>query len=238
MARAKIRYMGFSPTTTADEAINGRASKGSVASRTFDQGTSDKRPTHKAAGTNAKLNGIMTTSLFDGGDYLDLSTAELFNVGDDWVWIFAFVNLDSTTDCILAYSSDIGGYLGIEAGGNGIIWNPNSSREGESTYATNNTDNSSISYSFGDDVEVLTLVKSSATKLSFYNKDGALIAEDDSSGNGTTWALDRIGANSDTNTEFVGEILDVKLYNSSSETLVQSSAVYQAIGNSYKQSMN
>ena len=238
MGKAKIIYSGFSIASN-DTAISSRGSKGSVGSRTFGQSTSANQPTHKSPGQNAKLHGAMTTSSFDGGDYLDLSTAEEFNSGEAWFWVFAFVDLDTTTDCILAYSSDNGGYMGIEAGGNGIVYKNNSSRSSEATIATNNTDNSSISYSFGSDVEVLIMSTAATNNLiNFYNIDGALIATNGSaSGSCTTWNLDRIGANSSTSTEFVGELIDVRLYNGS-DMPPSTTEFLEAIGNYYKQWKN
>jgi hypothetical protein len=154
------------------------------------------------------------------------------------VWVFAFVDLNSTTDCILAYTSDNGGYVGIEAGGAGIVYRPNSSKASEITIATNNTDNSSISYTFGNDVEVLILSKSaSSNTLNFYNKDGDLIASSNSAGNGQTWNLDRIGASGSTSTEFVGELIDARFYNGSDCPPITTASL-QAIGNRYKQYMN
>lgn len=238
MGKPKIRYSA-DLIASNDTAISSKASKGSVGSRTFGQSVSAKQPTHKSHGENAKLHGAMTTTSFDGGDYLDLSTAEEFAVSEAWLWVFAFVDLDTTTDCILAYSSDNGGYIGIEAGGNGIVYRSNSSRANETTIATNNTDNSSISYSFGTDVEIL--IASSAggnNKINFYNIDGALIATNGApAGACVTWNLDRIGANSSTSTEFVGELIDVRLYNGSD--MPPSTADFlQAIGNYYKQWKN
>jgi hypothetical protein len=238
MGKAKIRFDSFAPTASADAAIDGRTSKGSVGSRTWGNTNSAKRPVNKVRGSNAKLDDIITTSSFDGSKYLDLSSAEEFHFGEDWVWVFAFVDLDSTTDCILAYTSDNGGYLGIEAGGAGIVYRPNSSKGAEITIATNNTDNSSISYTFGNDVEVLILSKSaSSNTLNFYNKDGNLIASSNSSGNGQTFNLDRIGASGSTSTEFVGELIDARFYNSSDCPPITAASL-QAIGNRYKQYMN
>ena len=239
MGRAKIRFSAVDSTLTADSAVTGRASKGSVGSRTFSNSDSAKRPTHKDTGTNAKLKEFITTSSFDGGDYLDLSAAEEFGVAEAWLWVFAFVDLNTTTDCILAYSSDNGGYIGIEAGGNGIVYRSNSARSSETTIATNNTDNSSISYSFGTDVEVLIVSTAAGNNLiNFYNIDGDLIATNGSaSGACTTWNLDRIGANSSTSTEFVGELIDARFYNGSGVASFSASQ-FQAIGNRYKQYKN
>ena len=238
MGKPKIIYSAGSIASN-DTAISSKGSKGSVGSRTFDQSTSSKRPTHKSYGQNAKLHIAMTTTSFDGGDYLDLSTAEEFSVSDAWFWVFAFVDLDTTTDCILAYSSDNGGYIGIEAGGNGIIWHNNSTRDSETTIATNNTDNSSISYSFGTDVEILIVSTVGGNNLiNFHNIDGALIATNGSAdGACTTWNLDRIGANSSTSTEFVGELIAASFY-SGSDMPPATTEFFEGIGNCYKQWKN
>ena len=239
MGKAKVRFDSFAPTASADAAIDGRTSKGSVGSRTWGNTNSAKRPVNKVRGSNAKLDDVITTSSFDGSKYLDLSSAEEFAFNENWVWVFAFVDLDSTTDCILAYSSDNGGYIGIEAGGAGILWRNNSSRgSSEQTIATNNTDNSTTSYTFGSDVEVLILSKpADSNVLSFYNIDGNLIAQNSAAGNGTTFNLERLGASNSTSTEFRGEMLDARFYNGS-DCPPTTTASLQAIGNRYKQYMN
>jgi hypothetical protein len=238
MGKAKVRFDSFDPTASADAAINGKASKGSVGSRTWDNSNSAKRPLNKVRGNNAKLDDIITTSSFDGSMYLDLSTAEEFNYNEVWMWVFAFVDLDSTTDCILAYTSDNHGYIGIDAGGAGLVYKNNDSRGVEFDIPSNNTDNSSISYSFGSDVEVLILSKpADSNVLSFYNIDGNLIAQNSAAGNGTTFNLERIGASNSTSTEFRGEMLDARFYNGS-DCPPTTTASLQAIGNRYKQYMN
>lgn len=235
MGKAKVRFDALEPVVSANEAITGRSSKGSVGSRTWDNSTSSKRPLHRTLGFNAKLHPAATSASFDGSMYLDLSTAEEFAYGEAWFWVFAFVDLDSTTDCILAYTSGNNGYLGIKAGGAGLVYKANDARASENDIATNNTNNSSISYTFGSDVEVLILSKSaSSNTFNFYNIDGDLIAQDTSSGNGTTFNLERLGANSSTSTEFRGEILDARFYNGSDVPLTTQLSL-KAIGNYYKQ---
>ena len=235
MGKPKVRLDTFAPTVGADVKRTAIPSKGSVGSRTWDQSTSTRRPINKAKGSNSKLIGTITTLYFDGGDYLALSSAEEFNYNEVWMWVFAFVDLDTSADRILAYSSNSGGYIGIESGGAGIVYRPNSSKGSEVTIATNNTNNSSISYTFGTDVEVLILSKpASSNALSFYNIDGDLIAADSTAGNGQTFNLDRIGDKNDINTAFVGQLIDAKFYNGS-DCPPTTTASLQAIGNNYKQ---
>ena len=238
MGKAKVRFDSFAPTASADAAIDGRASKGSVGSRTWGNTNSAKRPVNKVRGSNAKLDDIITTSSFDGSKYLDLSSAEEFAYSEAWMWVFAFVDLDSTTDCILAYTSGSNGYLGIKAGGAALVYKANDARASEFDIAINNTNNSTTSYTFGNDVEVLILSKpASSNVLDFYNINGDFIARDSSSGNGSTFNLERIGANSSTSTEFVGELIDARFYNGSDCPPITAASL-QAIGNRYKQYMN
>ena len=238
MGKAKVRFDSFAPTASADAAIDGRASKGSVGSRTWGNTNSAKRPVNKVRGSNAKLDDIITTSSFDGSKYLDLSSAEEFAYNEAWMWVFAFVDLDSTTDCILAYTSGNNGYLGIKAGGAALVYKANDARASEFDIAINNTNNSTTSYTFGNDVEVLILSKpASSNVLDFYNINGDFIARDSSSGNGSTFNLERIGANSSTSTEFVGELIDARFYNGSDCPPITAASL-QAIGNRYKQYMN
>tara|TARA_Y100000401_G_scaffold35570_1_gene26582 strand:+ start:40 stop:756 length:717 start_codon:yes stop_codon:yes gene_type:complete len=238
MGKAKVRFDSFAPTASADAAIDGRASKGSVGSRTWGNTNSAKRPVNKVRGSNAKLDDIITTSSFDGSKYLDLSSAEEFAYNEAWMWVFAFVDLDSTTDCILAYTSGSNGYLGIKAGGAALVYKANDARASEFDIAINNTNNSTTSYTFGNDVEVLILSKpASSNVLDFYNINGDFIARDSSSGNGSTFNLERIGANSSTSTEFVGELIDARFYNGSDCPPITAASL-QAIGNRYKQYMN
>ena len=121
MGKPKVRLDTFAPTVGADVKRTAIPSKGSVGSRTWDQSTSVRRPVNKAKGSNSKLIGTITTLYFDGSDYLALSSAEEFNYNEVWMWVFAFVDLDTSADRILAYSSNSGGYIGIESGGAGIV---------------------------------------------------------------------------------------------------------------------
>ena len=236
MGKAKVRLSAFDPTVNTDTKRTAIGSKGSVGSRTWDQAASAGRPTHKGLGVNAKLADFVTSLNFDGvNDNLSLSSAEEMNFSEDWFWVFAFVSLDTSADRVLAYSSDAGGYIGIASGGTGIIYRPNASKGTESTITTNNTNNSSVSHTFGNDVEVLILSRSSnSNTLRFYNIDGDLIAEETIMGSGTTWNLDTIGIRDSFNDPFEGQLLDARFYNGSDCPPVTNLSL-QGIGNRYKQ---
>ncbi len=234
MGKAKVRLDTFAPTVGADVKRTAIPSKGSVGSRTWDNSNSTGRPINKAKGSNSKLIGTITTLYFDGNDYLDLSSAENMTYAEKWFWVFAFVDLDTSADRVLAYSSDVGGYVGIASGGTGIIYKANNSKSAAVTIATNNTNNSSVSHTFGSDVEVLILQRStSSNTLNFYNIDGDLIASQAVGGGGTAWNLDRIGARGSVADPFVGQLIDARFYNHN-ETPPVTTASLQAIGNRYK----
>ena len=234
MGKPKVRLDTFAPTVGADVKRSAIPSKGSVGSRTWDNSNSTGRPVNKAKGSNSKLIGTITTLYFDGNDYLDLSSAEEMGTMENWFWVFAFVDLDTSADRVLAYTSDNGGYIGIASGGAGILFRPNSSKGTESTVTINNTNNSSVSHTFGNDVEVLILSRSSnSNQLSFYNIDGDLIAQETIIGAGTAFNLDRIGMRNSAD-PFIGQLIDVRFYNGS-DCPPTTTASLQAIGNNYKQ---
>ena len=235
MGKPKVRLDTFAPTVGADVKRSAIPSKGSVGSRTWDNSHTTGRPINKAKGSNSKLIGTITTLYFDGNDYLDLSSAEEMGYSEDWFWVFAFVDLDSSADRVLAYSSDYGGYLGIASGRRSLIFRPNSNKASEVTIDINNTNNSSVSHTFTDDVEVLIMSRSaSSNQLSFYNIDGELIAQETVIGAGTNWNLDRVGARGSVADPFVGQLIDARFYNGIA-CPPTTTASLQAIGNNYKQ---
>jgi hypothetical protein len=164
--------------------------------------------------------------------------------------VFAFVDLDTSQENTLVglYSSNnfgtYHGYISIASGGGSILYHPAPSKSGVLTIATNNTDNSSTSYTFGDDVEVLILHGDAVTsgseryKLHCYNIDGDLIAESATNGGfGAEFSPSIIGGRNQTSFSggyFKGELIDFKVY-SGSDVPPVTTASLQAIGNNYKQ---
>jgi hypothetical protein len=239
MGKAKVRFDSFDPTAAADAAINGRASKGSVGSRTWGQSTSSERPTHKTHGTNSKLKGPITTSQFDGSDdHLDLSTAHSLSTSDAWMFVIAFVDLDTSSDNTLLGFTGTGGnpdgYLQIGSGGTSVKWKPATGKRPEVSTAINNTDNSSTNYTFGSDVEVLILYQTGGQQF-YYNIDGDLIGQTSVDGGFSQFCdLTEIGGHSG-ETEFLNaELIDVRIY-TGSDVPPTTTASLQAIGNRYKQ---
>ena len=234
-----VRYKAQELPTVANGAkITSKAGKGS-SGKTFSQATSTKQPTHKGVNQNSKLKEIYTTSAFDGGDMLALNSQNIFLNNEKWCWIFVFVDLDTTNDCALAYSGQAGGYLSIGAGGTSIKWRPDAGKLViPQIVSINNTNNSTTSYTFGNDVEMLSVVKDGTTAhdlLKFYNIDGNLIGQSSAQKNSTVdFYLNGIGADSaiSTSNGFKGNLIDAKFYQGSGAPTT--SAAITLYGNKYK----
>ena len=239
MGKAKVRLSAFNPTMSTDTKRTGIASKGSVGSRTWDQSNSNFQPQHKGLGNNAKLAGFATSLNFDGtNDHLDLSTVEAISNSDDWMFVIAFVDLDTSSDNTLlgftgtAFNPD--GYLQIAAGGTGVTWNAATTKRSEVTTAINSTANSSTNYTFGSDVEVLILYQTGAQQF-YYNIDGDLIGQTAVDGGFSNQCnLSEIGSHSGETEPLNAELLDVRIY-TGSNVPPTTTASLQAIGNRYKQ---
>jgi len=240
MGKAKVRLSAFDPTVTTDTKRSGIASKGSVGSRTWDQSNSNFQPQHKGIGNNAKLAGFATSLNFDGtNDHLDLSTPQLIQNSHDWMFVIAFVDLDTSSDTTLlgftaVSPSTTDGYLQIAAGGTGVIWRAATPKRPEATTAINNTDNSSTNYTFGSDVEVLILYQTGNQHF-YYNIDGDLIGQTIADGGFSQIChVSEIGSHSGETEPLNAELLDVRVY-TGSNVPPATTASLQAIGNRYKQ---
>tara|TARA_R110000765_G_scaffold366963_1_gene457159 strand:- start:135 stop:881 length:747 start_codon:yes stop_codon:yes gene_type:complete len=245
MGKAKVRLSAFEPTVSNVAKRTDISSNGSVGSRTWDQSNADFQPKHKGLGNNAKLAGFATSLDFDGtNDHLDLSTAESLASGTNWMFVIAFVDLDTSSDTTLlgfeGTAPNVGsdGYLQIGAGGTSIKWKASTSKRVEVSTAINNTDNSSTNYTFGSDVEVLIFYQSGSIQY-YYNIDGDLIGQTALDGGfSQSCNLTEIGSHSGATEPFHGQLLDVRVYldiETGSNVPLTTTASLQAIGNRYKQ---
>ena len=244
MGKAKVRLSAFDPTVTTNTKRTAIGSKGSVGSRTWDQTNSNHQPQHKGLGSNAKLAGFATSLEFDGSnDHLDLSTVHSLSATEAWMFVIAFVDLDTSSDNTLlgftAVTGSTDGYLQIAAGGTGIIWKAATAKRAEVTTAINNTANSTTNYTFGSDVEVLILYMPGANTGNniqyYYNIDGDLIGQTANDGGFSNQCnLSEIGSHSGETEPLNAQLLDVRIY-SGSDVPPPTTASLQAIGNRYKQ---
>tara|TARA_R110002012_G_scaffold2124_9_gene10211 strand:+ start:22935 stop:23675 length:741 start_codon:yes stop_codon:yes gene_type:complete len=243
MGKAKLRLTAFDPTVTTDQKRQGMSSTGSVGSRTWDQSNGNGQPQHKGLGVNSKLAGWTTSLNFDSNDRLEISTTQALVTTDPWMMVFAFVDLDTSSDNTLAgfgpSSGSVHGHLQIGSGGTSIKWKAATAKASEQTTAINSTANSSTNYTFGNDVEVLILYMPGSSVSSsqyYYNIDGDLIGQTGVHG---LWSQDcqiqYIGGDDGFAEPFLnGQLLDARFY-SGSDVPPATTASLQAIGNRYKQ---
>jgi len=249
MGKAKVRYAAFDLEDHAvsnNAKISSKSSKGS-ASKSWGQSKGSFQPTHKGKGQNSKLHPHVTSIEFDGSnDILTLDSGQAFANDEAWMFVFAFVDLDtSQNNGLLQFSNTVGsgksavtstGGLYIASGGAGIVWKAASTSKARST-ATDDTTNSSTSYTFGSDVEVLILYYDGSNNYhKYYNIDGDLIGQSitnlefSQEATVNSIGVSRAGAAS----YFLNaELLDFRMYTGSDMPPVTTASL-QAIGNRYK----
>jgi len=214
--------LGFNASGDSNgSAVASKASKGSNTNN-FTQSTSSKKPTAKSAGNaHASLNPTVTSSSCDGGNVMSLASSETLATASEWTIIVAWTNGDYTNDTWLISSNSNDYHWGIKAGGAAVIFKANGTKAsaGERDYPTNSTANSTTSYTFGSDVEMLAIVADgdqSPRTCDIYNIDGDKIADAvavNSAGITTSFPIDHILGKSDGTLGLNGEILDISVYN-------------------------
>ena len=128
-------------------------------------------------------------------------------------------------------------HWGIKAGGADVIYKADGTKASaaERDYPTNSTANSTTSYTFGSDVEMVAIVVDGTglpTVGDIYNIDGDKIADAAAvNSNGLTVALpiDHILGKSDGTLGLNAELLDIAVYNSA-----LSASIIKGLGNKYK----
>jgi hypothetical protein len=246
MGKAKVRLSAFDPTQAHTAKRTGIASGGSVGSRQWDQGNGNGQPKNQAMGTNSKLVGWQTSLEFDSNDVVSLNTTQALDDAEAWMMVFAFVDLDtSSANTLAGFGPTAGsthGYLQIASGGTGVSWQAASGKGGvAATTATNNTNNSSINYTFGTDVEVLIVYMPGSgvsSSQSYYNIDGDLIGQTGAHGKWSNDCVIQHVGGWDTTSDYLdGQLIDARFY-SGSDVPPVTTASLQAIGNRYKQYKN
>ena len=233
--RIKLGFNGSGDSNGT--AVASKASKGANTNN-FTQSTSSRKPTTKSAGNaHATLNPTITTVSCDGGDFMSLASSETLATASEWTIIVAWTNGDYTNDTWLISSNSNDYHWGIKAGGAAVIFKANGSKAsaGERDYPTNSTANSTTSYTFGSDVEMLAIVMDgdqSPKTCDIYNIDGDKIADAvavNAAGISTSFPIDHIIGKSDGTLGLNGELLDIKIYNT-----VLTASLIKGHGNGYK----
>lgn len=232
----ELLYAPYGDLNTADNTVIGDTQKlPNKTSSTINgaQGTASRRPVHRAAGVSAKLDDEVASLSFDGNDGLDLSTQVSLG-GQPYTLICAWVDGDYTSGTWLFTSNTNTAHYGIAAGGAGVLLEPNSSRSpggDEDTIATNNTDNGTVSYTFGSDVEALIISNEGNDNVNFYNIDGNLIATKSESLYDSNFPLDFIMHNGAGSRGLNGKLLSVQVWSDQAITASEARAVGLTIKN-------
>ena len=220
--RIKLGFNGSGDSNGA--AVASKASKGAN-TNSFTQSTSSKKPTAKSRGNaHATLHPGVTSISCDGGDVMSLASTESLSANGVYTIIAAWTNADYTNDTWLVSGTSNDMHWGIDAGGAGLIFKANGSKAAaaERDYRSDNTNDSTISYTFGSDVEMVAIVvdaSSASITIDIYNIDGDKIATDEASGSSVTSGLavalniDHVIGKSDGTLGLNGELLDIAIYN-------------------------
>jgi len=221
MSRPRLLFNFHSVNVTNDAALSSKASKGAN-SASITQSTSGNQPQSKASSTSsssqnssATLLPFVSSIVCDGSDFMSLASSETIPSTTPYTIVCAWTAGDYTNDSFIISSSSNNAHYGIEAGGDGIIAKPNGSKAAAAarTFATNNTNNSTISYTFGSDVETLVIVNNGDLSLDFYNIDGAKIASvSGSSGMNGSFPIDHFLGKSDGTKGMNAEVLHISVY--------------------------
>ncbi len=223
---------------TNNSKVTTKASRGSNSS-SFTQSTAARQPTTKSAtNANSSLNLGLTSLSCDGSNYMSLaSTQTVSPQTTPYTLVFAWVGADYTNDTWLVSGTSNDAHWGIKAGGADVIYKADGTKASaaERDYPTNSTANSTTSYTFGSDVEMVAIVVDGTglpTVGDIYNIDGDKIADAAAvNSNGLTVALpiDHILGKSDGTLGLNAELLDIAVYNSA-----LSASIIKGLGNKYK----
>ena len=215
--------LGFKASNTANgTAVASKASKGSNANN-FTQATSSKKPTAKSIGNaHSSVLPIVSSTSCDGGNVMSLASTESISpISTGYTMICAWTNGDYTNDTWLISGTSNDAHWGIKAGGADVIFKADGSKAaaGERDYPINSTANSTTSYTFGSDVEMIAIMVDSTSfpiTADIYNIDGDKIADAAAvnvNGISSTFPIDHVLGKSDGTLGLNGEILDIVIYN-------------------------
>jgi hypothetical protein len=218
----QLRLTFFSSQQTNNTAKSTETSTGTIPDN-FTQSTSSRQPTHKLAGnSHSSLNAAISSIECDGSDFMSTATTRsVGGSGNSYSIIIAWTNADYTNDTWLISGTSNDAHWGIKAGGAAVIYKANGSKAAaaERDYATNSTANSTTSYTFGSDIEMVAIIMdatSGTTACDIYNINGDKIADAAAvniSGLSTAFPIDHIIGKSDGTKGLNGSLLDVVVCN-------------------------
>lgn len=205
----------------------------------FTQSTASKKPTAKSAGNvHSSLAVGLSSISCNGSNTMSLSSTQTLAQNSEYTILVAWTNGDYTNDTWLISGTSNDAHWGIKAGGGDVIYKADGSKAaaGERDYPTDSTANSTTSYTFGSDVEVLAITldgTGASTLCSVYNIDGDRIAVPsavNTNGLSVAFPIDHVIGKSDGTLGLNGELLDIAVYDE-----VLSASLIEAYGNNFKQ---
>lgn len=126
---------------------------------------------------------------FDGTDGYDLSTTFTRTAATAWGFLFCWSNCAGYSDKYLMYDSTSGSYLRFVDSAT-LEYRSGGSKGNTTTIALDNTNNSTVSYTLGSDVESLVCQMSSGAVLDIYNIDGDKVFSGSIAGGVATFDMD------------------------------------------------
>jgi len=214
----QIRLAFFGSQDSNNAAKSSETSEGTITDN-FTQSTSSRQPTHKLAGnSHSTLSGGTSSIECDGGDFMSTSTTRsIGGTGGSYSIVIAWTNADYTNDTWLISGTSNDAHWGIKAGGAAVIYKADGSKAAaaERDYATNSTANSTASYTFGSDVEMVAIVMDAtggSTVCDIYNINGDKIADAAAvniGGIATAFPIDHVIGKNDGTKGLNGSLLDV-----------------------------
>lgn len=142
-------------------------------SKSFTTSSSSTAPT-KSSTQEATLFAGIGCLTFDGADGLNVVTAYDRTDATAWGFVMAWTNCLGYVDKHLIDGGTNGNHIRF-VDASTIEFRSGGSKGTATSLALNNTNNSSVSYTFGSDVEVLIFQAASSGIVSIYNIDGDLI---------------------------------------------------------------
>jgi len=235
----QLRLQYFTSQQTNNTAKSTQTSTGTITDN-FTQSTSGNQPTHKLReNTHASLNKGASAIECDGSDFMSTGTTRsIGGTGTTYSIVIAWTNADYTNDTWLISGTSNDAHWGIKAGGTDVIYKANGSKASaaERDYPTNSTANSTTSYSFGSDVEMVAIIydgTGGSVACDIYNIDGDKIADAaavNNAGLATAFPVDHVIGKSDGTKGLNGSLLDVVVCNGKALTANE----IIAFGNLYK----
>jgi hypothetical protein len=215
--------LGFIADGNTNEAkVASKPSKGSN-TNSFTQATASKKPTSKSRGNaHSTLSPALTSVSCDGTNVMSLASTESISpISTGYTMICAWTNGDYTNDTWLISGTSNDAHWGIKAGGADVIFKADGSKAaaGERDYPINSTANSTTSYTFGSDVEMIAMVVDSTSfpaVADIYNIDGDKIADAAAvnvNGISSTFPIDHVLGKSDGTLGLNGDIIDIEVFN-------------------------